>query len=164
MKKKGEKKSGKKSEKKSKNNPSEKKKQRKEEIKQKTIENKAKEKKFIMSSPVVTKLKANGIPMTKIEIRPQKKNTSVQDANKFIDATMIALFNKTKTTNNNNMYQISYKLSNGRWYSSKFINSSNEIFYPNFDQSVGGSGNINVDAEYIEHINILVKTVNPLKK
>ena len=157
----------KKGERKSKNKDKKSKKvQRKEEIAQKTKENKAKkqDKPFIMSAPHTTKTKVNGIPMTRIEIRPQKKNTTVQEANKFIDATMQGLFKKMKDANNNNMYQISYKLSNDRWYSGNFTNSANDTYYPNFNQSTGGSGNINVDAEYIVHINILVKTMNPLKK
>lgn len=128
---------------------------RKNQIEQKTNENKSKEKQFIVSAPKTTKIKSNGIPLTKIEIKPQKKNTLIQDANRFIDSTMNALFKKSKDSNN--MYQISYKLSNDRWYSSKFFKSASDDYYPNFTDSTGGSGGVNIDKETIVHINITIK-------
>lgn len=164
MAKKGEKRS-KNKEKKSEKKKS-KKTERKEEIAQKTKENKAKkqEKPFIMTAPHTVKPHPKGLEMMRIQLRPQKKNTSVRDANKFIEKTMKDLIQDDKENNRTYLYQVSYKLSNDRWYSGKFLGSLDGNFFPDFEQSVGGSGNINVDGESIETINILMKEINPLKK
>ncbi len=132
MKKKGEKKSGKKS---------------------------GKTKDFIITPKRQTKAIYAGVPIYKISVKPKDKDTTIDDAHSFINSTMNKLFSQYKPTEDSQkMFRILYKLSDDKWYSSKFISSADEDYYPDVESIYGRD----ISKETIEHININIITLNPL--
>jgi hypothetical protein len=111
-----------------------------------------------------TKVKYQGVPVKKINIKPLNKNTPINDANAFIDTTMKNIFKQYKPTEDSRkMWRVIYKLSDGRWYSSKFFSSPTDSFYPDFTNSAGGSKGVNIDKETVEFMNINIITAKEKK-
>ena len=88
-------------------------------------------------------------PMEVFQIKVRGRNASVKEANGFIYTTMKTLFNKTPT--GEKKYQVLYKLTDGRWYSSKFLQSLDDDVYPDLRDPEYG---IDVEGENVEHIRI----------
>lgn len=106
-----------------------------------------------------TKAEYAGVPVYRMSIKPVDKNTTIDDAHGFIKATMNNLFSQYKPTKDSQkMFKITYKLSDDKWYSSKFFSSANEDYYPDVESIYGRD----ISKETIEHMNINVITLNPL--
>lgn len=85
------------------------------------------------------------------QVKVRGRNASVNEANAYLDMTMKKLFEKySKGTKN---YQVTYKLSDGRWYSSKRIEDEYGSFYPDLHDEQYG---ISHESDLVEHINIAV--------
>lgn len=110
--------------------------------------------KFIFSNkPITTKLKYQGNPVQSFRIKPNEKGATIKEANKFIDSTMNSLFKQSKDSNK--MFKIVYKLSDGKWYSGKFISKANEDYYPDVESQYGRD----TSKDTVEHINISVVSI-----
>jgi len=126
-------------------------------------EQKEKQEKFIMTQ-TPTKVKYLGLPVKLVNIKPVRNNTTIDEANNFIDTTMANLFKQYKPTEElRKMWKVNYKLSDGRWYSSKFFSSPTDSFYPDFTNSAGGSKGVNIDKETVEFMNINIITAKEKK-
>ena len=105
------------------------------------------------------------------QIKIPKRNASVNEANKFLDETMKQLFASYEpTVNTHKMFQTTFKLSDGRWYSSKYFESLGQEYYPDLADE---QYHVNHESDLVEHINInMVKIhgakitthLNPIKK
>ena len=105
------------------------------------------------------------------QIKIPKRNASVNEAKQFLDATMAQLFaTYSPKDNTHKMFQTTMKLSDGRWYSSKYFEGLNQDHYPNLTDE---QYNLDHSADLVEHININMVTIhgakitthfNPLKK
>lgn len=102
-------------------------------------------------TPMKSKITFNKIPMEVFQVKVKGRNASVNEANQFIDKTMNDLF--TRHTTKEKRYQVLFKLTDGRWYSSKFFNSDESDYYPDLRDPEYG---IDVSGESVEHININV--------
>lgn len=103
------------------------------------------------NTPMKSKITFNKMPMEVFQVKVRGRNASVGEANQFIDKTMNDLF--ARKANTGKRYQILFKLTDGRWYSSKFFNSDESDFYPDLRDPEYG---IDVSGESVEHININV--------
>ena len=86
----------------------------------------------------------------RFQIMVRNRTATVNEANAYLDLTMKKLFEKYK---GEKQYQVTYKLSDGRWYSSKRITDEYSSFYPDLHDEQYG---IEHDSDLVEHINIAV--------
>ena len=118
--------------------------------------------KFVWDDKIVdTKAKFKGEKIQKFIVKIPKRNASINEANAFLDDTMKDLFAKHRANaTNHKMYQASFKLTDGRWYSSKYFEGIDQDFYPSLrDEEYG----VNHDADMVEHINISMVTIHGAK-
>ncbi len=95
------------------------------------------------------------------QVKIPNRNASVQEANKFLDETMSELFKTYAPKNNTHkMFQVTYKLSDGRWYSCKYFEGMDQDHYPDLRDP---EYNVDHSADLVEHININMVTIHGAK-
>ena len=113
--------------------------------------------------PKKTKIRIRGNIVEVYQVKVAHRDASVNEANAYIDATMKKLFAKNPLIPNKSekIYQITYKLSDGRYYSSQQIKDADSSFYPDLKDEQYG---IDHNSDLVEHINIMVieSVKNPL--
>lgn len=111
--------------------------------------------------PINTLAKYKNEQIETFQIKIPKRNASVNEANEFLDATMSQLFALYEpTANAHKMFQTSMKMSDGRWYSSKYFEGLNQKYYPEINDE---EYNVDHSADLVEHININMVTVHGAK-
>jgi hypothetical protein len=111
--------------------------------------------------PINTKARFKTEQIETFQIRIPKRNASVNEANKFLDETMAQLFATYAPSNNTHkMYQTTFKLSDGRWYSSKYFEGLEQDHYPDLTDE---QYHVNHDLDLVEHININMVTIHGAK-
>jgi hypothetical protein len=118
--------------------------------------------KFVWDDKIVdTKAKFKGEKIQKFIVKVPKRNASINEANAFLDDTMKDLFAKHRANaTNHKMFQITYKLSDGRWYSSKYFEGIDQPFYPDLRDE---EYKVDHSADMVEHINISMVTIHGAK-
>ena len=113
--------------------------------------------------PKKTKIRIRGNIVEVYQVKVAHRDASVNEANAYIDATMKKLFQKNPLIPNKSekIYQITYKLSDGRYYSSQQIKDADSSFYPDLKDE---QYQIDHNDDLVEHINIMVieSVKNPL--
>ena len=113
--------------------------------------------------PKKTKARIRGNIIEVYQVRVKHRNASVNEANAYIDATMKKLFQQNPLIPNKSekIYQVLYKLSDGRYYQSQQIKDASSAFYPDLKDEQYG---IDHSHDLVEHINIMVveSVKNPL--
>ena len=114
-------------------------------------------------TPKKTRIRMRGNIVEVYQVKVAHRDASVNEANAYIDATMKKLFAKNPLIPNKSekIYQVTYKLSDGRYYSSQQIKNADSSFYPDLKDEQYG---IDHSEDLVEHINIMVieSMKNPL--
>lgn len=105
-------------------------------------------------NPIKSNITFRKNPLEVFQVKVKGRNASVNEANGFVYSTMKTLFHKTQM--GEKKYQVLYKLTDGRWYSSKMLQSLEDDVYPDLRDPEYG---IDVVGENVEHININVLTM-----
>lgn len=83
--------------------------------------------------PVNSKLLFKGKPIKSFHVSVDNRHATINEANEFLKKTMKTLYERYGLSlTQNKKYQTSYKLSDGRWYSSSFFynNTDTSAIYP----------------------------------
>ena len=102
--------------------------------------------------PTDTKARYQGAQIQAFRVAIPDRNASIQESSKFLDSTMANLFKQYKPgATSQKMFRTMYKLSDGRWYSSKFFFDKESDFYPDLTDA---QYNVDHTHDLVEHINI----------
>ena len=102
--------------------------------------------------PMNTKARYQGNPIQAFRVSVEGKNATLIQANKFLDQTMDQLFKQYKPTETKQkIYRTLFKLSDGRWYSSKPFSNAKQDYYPDLTDE---QYHVNHSHDLVEFVNI----------
>jgi hypothetical protein len=113
------------------------------------------------AKPTNTKAKFQNEQIESFQVKIPNRNASVNEANNYLDKTMAQLFQTyTPKNNTHKMFQTIFKLSDGRWYSSKYFEGLSQDHYPDLRDP---EYNVDHSADLVEHIIINMVTIHGAK-
>lgn len=113
------------------------------------------------AKPINTKAKFQKEQIESFQVKIPNRNATINESNKFLDKTMEQLFQTYAPKNDSHkMFQVTYKLSDGRWYSSKYFEGMSQNHYPDLRDP---EYNVSHDDDLVEHININMVTIHGAK-
>ncbi len=107
------------------------------------------------AEPKKTRARIRGNIIEVFQVKVRGRDASVNEANAYIAQTMKKLFARFPTIpeKQEKYYQVTYKLSDGRFYSSQQIKNTEMLFYPDISDMEYG---IDHSLDLVVHINIMV--------
>ena len=107
------------------------------------------------AEPKKTRARIRGNIIEVFQVKVRGRDASLNEANAYIAVTMKKLFARFPTIpeKQEKYYQVTYKLSDGRYYSSQQIKNADSSFYPDLKDTEYG---VDHELDLVEHINIMI--------